>query len=152
LALPRYFDVPVRLMENALAGPFNTGKNSLEVDDFVVFDALRAGRPDRAKRKWVFDMVTALETGPATAALRPEILPKVFRADIFDRALKLYEQANRTESPPFFPMPAPHHERAAGGNATGPSRYLEPVGRNRFPCDFGAGPSSRTNLRTHLVC
>lgn len=149
LARPEYFDVSEKLLENALNGPFYTGKERRDVDDLVVFDARRAGRPSRAKGRWVFDMVRSLDAAPADGALRPEIITKVFREDIFDRALQLQEAANPPVAPPFFPPPAPRLHGVAG-------RPLTPVIRKpvtAMPVEtrnpFGAGPTTRPDPRKH---
>jgi hypothetical protein len=91
LAQPQYFDVDRSLLANALVGPFESGHGRRPVNDFVIYDARRAGAPTREKGKWVFDLVQMVGGRDSNPALRREIIPKLFRKDIFLRALRLAE-------------------------------------------------------------
>jgi hypothetical protein len=78
-----------------------------------VYDAGRAGAPTRAKGKWVFDVVQKTGANGSIRALRSEIIPKVFREDIFRKAWRLAGSAAKNtlpeRLPPFFP-PGPREE------------------------------------------
>jgi ABC-type nitrate/sulfonate/bicarbonate transport system substrate-binding protein len=107
LAQPMYFDVGRTLLANALVGPFDSGRGRQPVKDFVIYDALKVGVPSRAKGKWVFDLVRTLGGGESSPALRSEIIPRVFRKDIFYKAARLVGNSSprsRASSapPPFF--------------------------------------------------
>lgn len=103
LAQPRYFDVDKKLLVNALVGPFDFGHGRRSVKDFVIYDAMRVGAPTRATGKWVFDLVRNLGGNDSNPALRSEIIPKVFREDIFQKAVKFGGTLNgRQRTPPFF--------------------------------------------------
>jgi hypothetical protein len=91
LAQPQYFDVDRSLLANALVGPFESGHGRRPVNDFVIYDARRAGAPTREMGKWVFDLVQMVGGRDSNPALRREIIPKLFRKDIFLRALRLAE-------------------------------------------------------------
>lgn len=91
LARPQYFDVDRSLLANALVGPLETGQGRRVVKDFAIYDARRAGAPTRAKGKWVFDLVQTLGGQGANLALRSDIIPKLFREDIFLQALRMAE-------------------------------------------------------------
>ena len=112
LAQPQYFDVDRALLVNALVGPFESGLGRRTVKDFVVYDARRSGAPTRAKGRWVFDLVQKIGGNEANPALRSEIIPKIFREDIFRKASRLVSGA-ATKNPPverttpfFLPEPA----------------------------------------------
>jgi hypothetical protein len=104
LAQRKYFDVNKRLLANALVGPFESGRGRRAVKDFVIYDALRAGAPTRSKGKWVFDLVRTLGGNGAVPALRSEIISRVFREDIFQKAARLCNAAQRpsAEASPFL--------------------------------------------------
>jgi ABC-type nitrate/sulfonate/bicarbonate transport system substrate-binding protein len=112
LAQPQYFDVDRALLTNALVGPFESGHGRRAINDFVIYDSRRIGAPTRAKGKWVFDLVQQIGDNGSNPALRSEIISKVFREDIFRKALKMEEsmKVRRSASErvsPFFPPELP---------------------------------------------
>jgi hypothetical protein len=121
LARPGYFDMDQKLLANALVGPIESGHGLRPVKDFVIYDALKAGVPTRATGKWVFDLVRDLGGNGAHPALRSEIIPKIFREDIFQKASRLAGNANgRPRSSPFFlPDHQPEPETALAGQPVG---------------------------------
>ena len=110
LSRPQYFDVDRALLLNALVGPFESGHGSRSIEDFVVYDAGRAGAPTRAKGRWVFDVVQKTGDNGSIRALRSEIIPKIFREDIFRKAWRMTGSAAKSHTgeqvPPFF-LPDP---------------------------------------------
>ena len=107
LAQPQYFDVDRALLTNALVGPFEFGHGRRAINDFVIYNSRRVGAPTRAKGKWVFDLVQQIGDNGSNPALRSEIISKVFREDIFRKALKMEESAKVRPSaskrvPPLF--------------------------------------------------
>ena len=90
LAQPRYFDVSPECLANALIGPFHCGREHRAHPDFVRFDARTHGNPDRNSGKWVLDMVRSLSDSEPLAGLKPDGITRVFREDIFQRALRRY--------------------------------------------------------------
>ena len=104
LAQPRYFDVDKRLLVNALVGPFETGHGRRVIKDFVAFAALKTGAPPRATGKWVFDMVSDLGGSICQPALRSEVIPKIFREDIFQQAVKLAAVTEAVSRSPLFSL------------------------------------------------
>lgn len=136
LAQPRYFDVDRQLLANALVGPFESGRGRRVIKDFVIYDALSAGAPTRARGKWVFDLVRTLGADGSSAALRPEVLGKIFRNDIFEKAAGLVRataEKNQTPAPvpPFLP----------DGPRAGRPKGLRP-----------ASPRSRATRETVEIC
>jgi ABC-type nitrate/sulfonate/bicarbonate transport system substrate-binding protein len=130
LAQPRYFDVDKKLLANTLVGPFEFGHGRRPVENFVQYDALKSGAPTRATGRWVFDLVRNLGGNDANPALRGEIIAKVFREDIFQKAVKLATTSKgRPRTPPFF-QPDAHLETAMAtdfhaGALTPPLTLLE---------------------------
>jgi ABC-type nitrate/sulfonate/bicarbonate transport system substrate-binding protein len=122
LARTEYFDISRSMLANALVGPFESGLGRRVVKDFVIYDALKTGAPSRVKGKWVFDLVQTIGGNGSIPALRSEIIPKIFREDIFRQALELSKSPELKNSmleasPPFFlenapatRMPAPELE------------------------------------------
>ncbi len=107
LALPRYFNVAERFVANSLAGSIETGRERRSLRDFVIFDPERGCRPTREKGRRVFDLVRSLGPEKAIAALRPNVIGKIFREDIFQKATALVERSAkrnhaRAESAFFF--------------------------------------------------
>jgi len=105
LARPEYFDVNKSLLANALVGPFESGQGRRAVKDFVIYDALKAGAPTRAKGKWVFDLVQNIGGNGSNPALRSEIIPKVFREDIFHEAVQLQHASTSKRKLPELAAP-----------------------------------------------
>jgi ABC-type nitrate/sulfonate/bicarbonate transport system substrate-binding protein len=104
LAQPAYFDVSRELLTNALVGPFESGRGRRVVNDFVIYDTLKSGVPTRVKGRWVFDLVRSLGGEKSQAVLRPEMIAKVFREDIFQRATALCGKYP-PPGPPFLESP-----------------------------------------------
>jgi hypothetical protein len=103
LARPSYFDVDRKLLANMLVGPFEFGHGRRPIKDFVLYDATKLGAPTRATGKWVFDLVLNLGGNGSHPALRSEIIPKIFREDIFHKAVKLGGTLNgRQRTAPLF--------------------------------------------------
>jgi len=126
LGQPGYFDMDEKLLANALVGPIESGHGLRPVKDFVIYDALRAGTPTRATGKWVFDLVRHLGGNGANPALRSEIIPKIFREDIFQKASRLAGNANgRPRSSPFF---LPDHPAEPKTALAGQTFELTPPG------------------------
>ncbi len=100
LSQRKYFDVSQTLLANGLAGPFDSGRGRRLVKDFVIYDVLKTGAPTRAKGQWVFDLVRTLGNHERNRALRSDVIPKVFREDIFRKAAKLCPPSVGSPGPP----------------------------------------------------
>jgi len=94
LAQPRYIGVENALLSNALIGPFDTGRGTRSIPDFICYHRHDANVPDLAKGRKVFDRVRQMDSARASKALRRDVIPKIFREDIYREAL---DQAG----PPF---------------------------------------------------
>jgi ABC-type nitrate/sulfonate/bicarbonate transport system substrate-binding protein len=136
LAQPCYFNVDKKLLTNSLVGPFESGHGRRSIKDFVLYDALQAGVPTRATGKWVFDLVRGLGGNDRNPALRSEIIPKIFREDLFAKALRLA-------------LPAPGDGPAFFLNDGNPKAGLKPDAQPVTLPSLSA-PSAPENPLTHL--
>ena len=99
LAKPCYFDVPKDHLENALVGPFDTGKGIKEQNEFIAFDAHRIGAPTQAAGEMVLDFVKSFSRIKKYSSIPSDILEKTFRKDIYDKATRLENDASRSAMP-----------------------------------------------------
>ncbi|MEI9897213.1 MAG: CmpA/NrtA family ABC transporter substrate-binding protein [Chthoniobacter sp.] len=100
LAHSRYLDVPVSAVAKSLVGPLETGRGSLDVDDFITFHRGGANVPDRAKGRQVFNDVRLHPSAQQCRALRPDAIGRIFREDLYHRAVEL---TGPRESAPVTP-------------------------------------------------
>ncbi len=84
LAQPRYLDVPAALLASSLSGPFDTGRGARPISDFITYHRCGANVPDAAKGRRVFEHVR--ELAPASRVLRRDVIPKIFREDVYREA------------------------------------------------------------------
>ena len=102
LAQRQYIDVDRRLLTNSLVGPFDSGRGRRTVNDYIIYDSVKAGVPSRTRGKWVYDLVRASGLNAANTALRSETIPRIFREDIFEKASALAELTPSPNSSPLF--------------------------------------------------
>ena len=103
LAQRQYIDVDRRLLTNSLVGPFDSGRGRRTLNDFIIYDSVKAGVPSRARGKWVYDLVRASGLNASNTALRSETIPRIFREDIFEKASALTDlRPSPDSSPPFL--------------------------------------------------
>ncbi|HEX4118995.1 MAG TPA: CmpA/NrtA family ABC transporter substrate-binding protein [Verrucomicrobiae bacterium] len=105
LAQPRYFDVDQRLLANALVGPFDCGHGRRDANQFIIYDGFKVGRPTHARGKWVLDLVRTLSASELSPVLRPEIIGKVFRDDIFEKAAAFVRSSEKKKFSAAPPAP-----------------------------------------------
>lgn len=89
LAHSRYLDVSESLIARSLIGPLPTSRGPLEIDDFITYHSGGASVPDRAKGRRVFNAVRANPIARQCRALRPDVIGRVFRDDLYHRASAL---------------------------------------------------------------
>lgn len=99
LSRPAYLDVPVAVLLNGLAGPFETGAGARSFPELIRFDTDSAGRPDRQHGRWILDHLTRLGTEAQRAHLRSEAIRRIFREDIFHQA---FSRVRRLTPPSDF--------------------------------------------------
>lgn len=103
LSHSRYLDVPVPLVARSLIGPLTTGQGEEDVDEFVTYHRGRANVPDRAKGRRVFQEVRVQRAAQQCRALRPDVVGRIFREDLYRSAAAL---AGPRESQPVKPARA----------------------------------------------
>lgn len=107
LSLPGYLDLPAAVLSRSL--PF---KRDAVATGHVRFGAGPIGMPTRARGRIVFDLLEALGVQKECRSFRRDIIPKIFREDLYQRAL---------ERPPF---PCPVGAAAEAAPASQPSPDL----------------------------
>ncbi|HEX4087005.1 MAG TPA: CmpA/NrtA family ABC transporter substrate-binding protein [Chthoniobacteraceae bacterium] len=114
LALPRYLNVPERLLENSLLGHFNTGRGVKPAPDFITYHKDGANAPTRAKAKWVYNEIERNDLTAGRTAFRRDVMRKVFREDIYEEALKLM-RGSAPSADAGLPGGSPRARAAAAG-------------------------------------
>jgi hypothetical protein len=145
LAQPQYLDVDKRLLANALVGPFDPGRGHLAVEDFVIYDGLKEGSPSHARGKWALDLMRTLGASESSPALRPEVIRKDFRHDIFGKAVAMVRSSD-LKNQPLVPPPPFRESRvptksldAPSMEAAPPSVVPQPARRPPDPAHFQRG-------------
>lgn len=110
LARPEYVDVPEALLANSLIGPFHIGREAREIDDFIIFHRHGANIPDRAKGRRIYKEVRAMPAAKACRALRPDVIGRIFREDLYRAAGELVGPRERPPVgvPQREPLAEPH--------------------------------------------
>ena len=89
LARPEYVDAPEAVLRRGLGGPFDFGHGQTrQVRDFCVFHGLDANEPSQEKAARIFDMVRASGLCPELSKLDFNLGRRVYRADIYEKALR----------------------------------------------------------------
>lgn len=89
LSHSRYLDVSAPLLARSLIGPLETGRGEADVDEFITFHRGGANVPDRAKGRSVFKEVRLQPAAQQHRALRPDVVGRIFREDLYQRAAAL---------------------------------------------------------------
>ncbi len=108
LARPAYLDLPEELIARSLLGPLETGHGERSTEGFITFRQRGANVPDRVRARHLFNRVCAVNQGRDARTLRPELIPALFRED-------LYRAAERTLRPP---APVPGSGKLPSGDAS----------------------------------
>jgi ABC-type nitrate/sulfonate/bicarbonate transport system substrate-binding protein len=116
LSHSRYLDVPASLIGKSLIGPLETGHGSADVDDLITYHRGGANVPDRAKGRRVFNEVRAQSAAQQCRALRPDVIGRIFREDLYHRAVAL--------TGPRESAPAGPHSRRVESNASSAPPFL----------------------------
>jgi ABC-type nitrate/sulfonate/bicarbonate transport system substrate-binding protein len=85
----RYLDVSESLLARSLIGPVELGRGKEETDAFIIYHRGGANVPDRAKGKRVFQDVRSQPAAQQCRALRPDVVGRIFRDDLYRQALAL---------------------------------------------------------------
>jgi ABC-type nitrate/sulfonate/bicarbonate transport system substrate-binding protein len=109
LAQPAYVNVPAAALRSGFGAEFDFGHGEVRhVPNFNVFHRHNANEPSADKAAWVLQRLCAGGPDADSRAINASLGRRVFRADVFERALSLrnstpmleYEKQTRTESQP----------------------------------------------------
>lgn len=125
LAQSKYLDIEPGVLKNALVGPLATGHGPCPVDEFIIYHRGQANVPDEAKGKWAFDMIQSLQPGGEHPTFRREVIGKIFREDIYRKAVRRCEGIPQSESR-ALPVPAPEASPKTPFPASRQSGFLKP--------------------------
>jgi ABC-type nitrate/sulfonate/bicarbonate transport system substrate-binding protein len=89
LSHSRYLDVPASLLARSLIGPLATGRGNQDAGEFITFHRGGANVPDRAKGRAVYQDVRQQPAAQQSRALRPDVVGRIFREDLYHRAISL---------------------------------------------------------------
>jgi hypothetical protein len=106
LARPEYVDRPEAVLRRGVVGPFDFGRgNTRAVQDFCVFHGRDANEPLTDKAARVFELVRDSGLCPDSSALTFALGQRVYRQDIYQKAV-LWRGANmQTQPAPLLPEP-----------------------------------------------
>ncbi len=89
LARKEYLNVPARVIQSSLVGPFEAGHNTrFPAADFIQFHRDGANDPTEAKASWLIEGFKRNRFLPAGVTLPADLGPKTFRSDLHHLALK----------------------------------------------------------------
>ncbi len=89
LSHSRYLDVHPVVLERSLIGPLETAGGPRDIADFITYHRGNANVPDRAKGRRIFNEVRLQPAAQQCRALRPDVIGRIFREDLYHRALAL---------------------------------------------------------------
>lgn len=96
-----YLNVPFETLRESLSESLNFGPGITEaLSDFHVFHRYDANAPTLMKAAWVTNNLLRLGQSDRNATVPPATLPKVFREDIYQAALRLVENCPVTSNQP----------------------------------------------------
>lgn len=99
LSHPKYVGVPVDVLLNGFTGRIKSGGNQIRsVPDFFIFDGEDAHEPSGDKAAWVIQQLRSWGTYKDHTALNGGLIRRVFRADIYDEAVRLQRSINRSQT------------------------------------------------------
>ncbi len=108
LARPEYVDAPAAVLRRGLSGPFDFGRGHVRpVEDFCVFQGDDANEPFAAKAARVFELVRDSGLCPDPSALTSALGRRVYRQDIYERAIRQRgaKLQDRSDPPSVEPEP-----------------------------------------------
>jgi ABC-type nitrate/sulfonate/bicarbonate transport system substrate-binding protein len=95
LAQPEYVGVSAEALRRGFEGRFDFGTgNARAVQDFTVFHRHDANEPSGEKAAWVLQLIRAGGLCPEPSALNFALGRSVFRADLFEKAVRLRGSTN----------------------------------------------------------
>lgn len=98
LARREYMNVPARVIQSSLVGPFDYGHgHTVPADDFIHYHRNGANDPTAAKAAWLIEGFNRHRFLPAGATIPPELGRRAFRSDLFSLAQKSSRKRNDLE-------------------------------------------------------
>lgn len=106
LARPEYVGVPEPVLRRGLRGEFDLGDGRMRpVPDFVVFHGHDANEPSAAKAAWVLQHMRNIVTDVEPSSFNAALGRRIFRADIFEKAVRLRASVREKMESNKTPMP-----------------------------------------------
>ena len=101
LARPEFVGVPAEILRRGMGGKLRFGRENVQaLADFCVFYGSGANEPAGDKAAWALELIRASGLCAAPSVLDFNLARRVFRADIFDQAVRLTSKTSTQ----------PHHE------------------------------------------
>ena len=98
LSKPEYLHLPEELIARSLLGPLAPGQDNPATDDFILYERAEANVPTRARARQIFDQVRSLPATALTRSLKPSLIPKLFREDLYRQAEESVRHSKHTAS------------------------------------------------------
>ena len=95
LARHEYLDLPEEIIARSLMGPLSSGRGELPVDEFILFERREANVPRRDRARAIFDQLRQLPAAAGGRSLRPSIIAKLFREDLYRQAEERVRSTSR---------------------------------------------------------
>jgi ABC-type nitrate/sulfonate/bicarbonate transport system substrate-binding protein len=101
LARPEYVGAPEAALRRGICGEIDLAKGRLRSPrDFTVFHHHDANEPSVEKVAWVIQHLREVVTGPELSNLTSALGRKVFRSDLFEKAVRLRASVNNSTPKP----------------------------------------------------
>lgn len=98
LARREYMNVPARVIQASLVGPFDYGHgNTVSADDFIHYHRNGANEPTAAKATWLIEGFTRHGFLPAGTVIPADLASNAFRSDLYTLAQKSSRKRNHHE-------------------------------------------------------
>jgi ABC-type nitrate/sulfonate/bicarbonate transport system substrate-binding protein len=95
LSRPQFVGVPEPVLRAGFQGPFDFGHGPARVvRDFFIFHGHDANVPSDDKAAWIIQNLSDAGLVANPASLNAELGSRVFRADIFEKALRLFHRSH----------------------------------------------------------
>jgi ABC-type nitrate/sulfonate/bicarbonate transport system substrate-binding protein len=95
LARREYMNVPARVIQASLVGPFDHGHgHTVSADDFIHYHRNGANDPTTAKAAWLIEGLNRHRFLPAGTAIPADLGPRTFRSDLYHLAQKSRQRTN----------------------------------------------------------
>jgi ABC-type nitrate/sulfonate/bicarbonate transport system substrate-binding protein len=94
LARPEFVGVSAEILRRGMSGKFGCGHEGNQAPEFCVFHGNGANEPAGDKAAWVLELIRASGLCTAPSVLDFSLARRVFRADIFDQAVRLIPETS----------------------------------------------------------